>query len=151
MKQFTLKLQKRTQRPIAKLDTFYGIDAMLDTGAVFPIWLGDESLLAYLGGKLILDHAEFGGFGGSSIGKVYSLPLVQVGDLIFPDMHIIAYKMNMPCRMIMSATMFQNLIYEVDDLNHRLNVTIPDTQSNVRNLIIRSENGKLHVLCQSDT
>ena len=149
MKQFTLRLQKRTQRPIAKLDTFYGIDAMLDTGAVFPIWLMDESLLVALGGKLILNHAKFGGFGGLSVGKVYELPLVQIGGLQFTGMDIIAYKMNMPCSMIMSATMFQNLIYEVDDFNHRLNVTIPDSQSNVRNLTIRDVNGKLQVLCQS--
>ena len=149
MKQFTLRLQKRTQRPIAKLDTFYGIDAMLDTGAVFPIWLADESLLVDMGGKLILSHAEFGGFGGSSIGKIYSLPFVQIGDLLYPDMHIIAYKMNMPCSMIISATMFQNLIYEIDDFNHRLNITIPDKQSNIRNLTIRNANGKLQVLCQS--
>ena len=149
MKQFTLKLQKRTQRPVAKLDTFYGIDAMLDTGAVFPVWVRDESLLTDLGGRLVLNHAKFGGFGGLSVGKVYKLPLVQIGDLLFPDMDIIAYKMAMPCSMIISATMFQNLIYEVDDFNHRLNVSIPDGQSNVRNLTIMDDNGKLHVLCHS--
>lgn len=52
--------------------------------------------------------------------------------------------------MILSATMFRNLMYEIDDKNHKLNVTIPDGESEIRNLIIRDSNGKLHVLVQSE-
>ncbi|MBR1742580.1 MAG: hypothetical protein IJ733_12090 [Lachnospiraceae bacterium] len=48
-----------------------------------------------------------------------------------------------------SATLFRNLIYEIDDFNHRFNVTIPDTQSTVRNLAIWDEKGNLHVACTS--
>ena len=51
--------------------------------------------------------------------------------------------------MLLSATMFSHLRYEVDDENHRLNVTVPDSQSCVRNLTIKDENGHLQVLCTS--
>ena len=51
--------------------------------------------------------------------------------------------------MILSASMFSGLRYEIDDENHKLNVTIPDTQSFVRNLTIWDENGHLQVLCVS--
>ena len=51
--------------------------------------------------------------------------------------------------MIMSASMFSQLRYEIDDENHKLNVTIPDSQSWVRNLIIKDENGHLKVFCTS--
>ena len=37
--------------------------------------------------------------------------------------------LEVPFNMILSATMFQNLIYEIDDKNHKLNVTIPDEES----------------------
>lgn len=45
--------------------------------------------------------------------------------------------------------MFQHLRYEIDDENHKFNVTIPDRESCIRNLKIQDKNGKLHVLCNS--
>ena len=74
-----------------------------------------------------------------------------IGDLNLPNTHIIACKdlQDVPFQVILSATMFQNLIYEIDDKNHRFNVTIPDDESNVRNLRIEDANGRLHILCRS--
>lgn len=40
-------------------------------------------------------------------------------------------------------------MYEIDDKNHKLNVTIPDDESTIRNLKIEDSNGKLHILCHS--
>lgn len=45
--------------------------------------------------------------------------------------------------------MFHGLIYEIDDRNHKLNITIPDDENTVRNLKIEDANGRLHVLCTS--
>ena len=149
MRQFMLPLIEDMQRPVARLDSFHGYNALLDTGSVFPIWVEDEDILVDLGGELVKEHIEFSGFGGRSIGKLFRLPQIQVGELIYPNFHIIAYKMNMPCYFIMSATMFQHLIYEIDDFNHTLNITIPDKEHNVRNLAIKDVNGRLHVFCQS--
>ena len=149
MKQFSLTLQEKTQRPVAHLKNFYGLDAMLDTGALFPIWVAEEETLIELGGSLINKSVEFGGFGGMTTGKLYKLPIFRVGDLIFPEFHIIACQIAIPCQVILSATMFRNLIYEVDDFCHRFSVTIPDTQSEVRNLIIWDTEGRLHVACNS--
>ena len=39
--------------------------------------------------------------------------------------------------------MFQNLIYEIDDKNHRLNVTIRDDEGMVRNLHIVNSDGRI--------
>lgn len=137
MKQFSLKLLNITQRPVAHLKDFYGFDAMLDTGALFPVWVEDEDILKDLSATLIKNKVEFGGFGGNAFGKLYQIPLLKVGDLIFPNIHIIACRLQLPCQIIMSATMFRGLIYEIDDYNHSLNVTIPDKESNIRNLVIR--------------
>lgn len=149
MKQFTLRLQAKAQRPVIKLVDFYGFDALLDTGALFPVWIEDESILKELDAVLLMENVEFGGFGGKAIGNLYRIPMLKVGELLFPDFHMISCKLNLPCKMILSATMFDDLIYEVDNHNHRFNVSIPDTQSTVRNLVIEDQNGNLHVLCSS--
>jgi len=39
--------------------------------------------------------------------------------------------------------MFSGLIYEMDDKNHKLNVTIPDDESMVRNLVVRDWNKEI--------
>ena len=76
---------------------------------------------------------------------------LKLGDLIYPNMIIISNDdLEVPFNMILSATMFQNLIYEIDDRNHRLNITIPDEESKVRNLRIVNLDGKIHVLCSSN-
>lgn len=90
-----------------------------------------------------------------SLNKNFQRPVVYLEKFfnlyavldIFPNMHIIAARLNMPFQMILSATMFRNLIYEIDTYNHKLNVTIPDTQSNVRNLVIYDKDGIMHVAC----
>lgn len=49
--------------------------------------------------------------------------------------------------MLFSATMFSHLVYEIDDQNHQLNITVPDKESVIRNLIIRDIDGNLQVFC----
>lgn len=56
---------------------------------------------------------------------------------------------DVPFQLILSATMFSGLIYEIDDKNHKLNVTIPDDASMVRNLTIKDSEGKLHIMCET--
>ena len=74
----------------------------------------------------------------------------QVGKLIYPQMYIVVNDdFDTPFYMILSSTMFQNLIYEVDDKNHKFNVTIPDDESFVRNLRVEDQDGRIHILCES--
>ena len=39
MRQMTLELDQTYQRPVVTLDNFFGLDAMIDTGAVYPVWM----------------------------------------------------------------------------------------------------------------
>ncbi len=50
MKQFTLPLLSDVQRPIAKLEKFFRIRAMVDTGAVLPVWVSHEEDVKAIGG-----------------------------------------------------------------------------------------------------
>lgn len=58
--------------------------------------------------------------------------------------------LNNSYNLILSATMFDGLIYEINTKTHKLNITVPNGESNVRNLRIEDSNGHLHVLCSSD-
>ena len=150
MKQFTLKMRKRTQRPIVFLAEFFQLDAMLDTGAVLPVWVEDEEILKAMGGVAIAFNQSFGGFGGTTTGTLYRIPLFRCGELLYPEFPIIVSPIDLPCQMLLSATMFSGLIYEVDDCNHKFNVTIPDHESHVRKLTIEDRNGNLHILCTGE-
>ncbi|MBR2216444.1 MAG: retropepsin-like domain-containing protein [Selenomonadaceae bacterium] len=150
MKQFTLELSAVAQRPIAILNQPNVVNAMLDTGALFPIWVDDEKWLCKLGGTFERADVPFGGFGGMTKGNLYRIPNFCVGQLVFPQFPVIASPRKLPCQILLSATMFSNLIYEIDDKNHRLNFTIPDEESLIRPLNVRIENGRLHIFCTSE-
>lgn len=150
MKQYTLELDKDAQRPIIHIPEFHNVDALLDTGSLFPVWCASEQQLQKFGGEKISDFAPFGGFGGNVVGKMYSLPTFQLGGLIYPHLKIIACEYpNMIMPLILPATMFNHLIYEIDNKHHCLNVTVPDDESHIRNLTIKEEDGRLHVFCTS--
>lgn len=150
MKQFTMPLYENSQRLITNLPEWYNFDVMLDTGAIFPVWVAEEETLIKLGASHIKNDIEFSGFGGKAKGNLYRLPYFKFGSLIYPNLPIVACEIAVPCQMIMSVTMFSRLRYEVDDENHMFNITIPDNQTAVRNLTIRDENGHIRVLCMSD-
>lgn len=151
MKQFVLNINSRYQRPVIQLSSWHNFEALLDTGAFFPVWTADEKILNILGGKCIKNNVVFGEFGGETSGNLYELKGIAIGSLIFPSIHMIACKdlKNVPFQLILSATMFRGLIYEIDDKNHKLNVTIPDDESMIRTLTIRDSKGKLHIMCES--
>lgn len=52
MKQFTLRLDARQQRPVVALKN--GLSALFDTGAYFPVWTdSEETLVSGMGGILV--------------------------------------------------------------------------------------------------
>lgn len=103
--------------------------------------------LQEIGAVKVESNVPFGGFGGRTVGNLYRINYFKLGDLIFPRMPIIAKRLQLPCQMIISAPMFSDLIYEIDNVNHKLNVTIPDGKSIVKNIMIYDRDGKMHVIC----
>ena len=148
MRQVTLRLAADVERPVVIVGG--NMTALLDTGAYIPVWTDEESILTEkLGAVLQKKGISFTGYGGTAIGNLYQVTL-KVGALTYPNMSIIANQdLDTPFNLILSATMFRGLIYEVDDVNHFFNISIPDNESMVRNLRIVEENGRIHVLCNS--
>lgn len=60
--QLTIQLDKFARRPIARLDWFKDCRALIDTGALFPVWTKGEMLLAKLGARLEKENVSFSGF-----------------------------------------------------------------------------------------
>ena len=145
----TFELKENFQKPLVVLKDWYNIDALLDTGALFPVWTARESLLPKLGGRFIKADVPFSGFGGETKGNLYRLKEFRIGDLVFPDLPIVtSTEMEKePYHMIISATMLQNLVYTIDDKNHKLTVEIPDDEYPERHMRIYDSNGRLYVLC----
>ena len=150
MQQMTLDLKPFDSRPIVKLENFFGIDALLDTGAFIPVWIREEKILQAIGGVKVRENAMFGGFGGKTTGNLYHIPTFTVGGLTFPNLPVVAARMNLPCYMILSATMFSQLIYEINDFHHKLNITIPDGEPTVRVINDCVVNGRLKIVLAND-
>lgn len=148
MRQFSLNLDATQQRPVVVLKN---LTALLDTGAYISVWTDDEEILVSdLGAKLVKKDVPFSGFGGTTYGNLYQVTL-EVGDLIFPNMHIVANnELNTSYNLILSATMFDGLIYEINTRFHVLNFTIINDSDLVRNLRVVDKDGKIHVLCSAD-
>lgn len=148
MKQYTLRLDKTRQRPVVILNN--GLTALFDTGAYIPVWTDDEDILiSELGAVLIRKDVPLSGFGGSTFGNLYKVNL-DIGGILYPSMHIMSNnEINATFNLILSATMFEGLIYQIDTVNHVLNIDVPDWESNVRNLRIVNEDGKIFVLCNA--
>lgn len=149
MKQYTLRLDKTRQRPVVILNNV--LTALFDTGAYIPVWTDDEDILiSELDAVLVRENVPLSGFGGLTFGNLYKVDL-DIGGILYPNMHIIANdEINATFNLILSATMFAGLIYQIDTVNHMLNIEIPDCESNVRNLRIVNENGKIFVLCSAE-
>lgn len=145
----TFILSTRFQRPVIQLKDFHGLLAMIDTGAKVPVWMNGESKLRELGAVKKRDKVPLGGIGGTIQGALYEIPVFRLGGLVYPNMGIIAHRSDFPVPVLLPATMFHGLIYEINNKTHRLNITVPDDESISRSLTIRDEDGRLCVFCSS--
>ena len=138
--QITLQLDDKARRPIVNLNWFNGCRALIDTGSLFPIWNKNEDVLVKkLGAVLIKKNITFGGFGGETQGNLYRINF-ELNGLYFLDMPIVASKLiRANWSMILPATMFDGMTYEIDTVRKKLNINIEDNQP-VRILRLSDDN-----------
>lgn len=147
--QITIHLDEKSKRPTAKLQWFKNCHAMIDTGALFPVWTAPNFQLLALGAKLHEKNVPFSGFGGLTKGDLYKVDF-KLGELIYKDMPIVVKKMeNLNCHMILSATMFEKMIYTIDTINHFFSIDTCDNQP-IRHLDI-TKNSKQISVCLAGT
>lgn len=143
--QITIQLDDKARRPIANLNWFNGCRALIDTGALFPIWNKSEDMLVKkLGAVLKERDVIFGGFGGKAKGNLYRVNF-ELNGIYYIDMPIVASKLlGANWNMIISAAMFDGMAYEIDTVNKRLNIDTKDSQP-VRILRLSNDNNNISV------
>ena len=147
-----LYLDKGSDRPILELKDVANILVLLDTGARFPVWTSDVDSLTAMGGTVFRRDIAYSGVGGETKGDIYIIPSFHMSDgvhhLIYPNLPIVTNTNfeSVPFQMILSATMFHNLEYTINDKQHSLIIRVPDDESEVRNAVIRSDDESFQVL-----
>ncbi len=147
-----LGLDSTADRPIIELKNMSNILSLIDTGARFPVWTSDVKSLEALGGKLFKKGVSYSGIGGDTKGDIYRIPGFSISDgihyLIYPDLPVVTNSdfENAPFQMILSATMFHNLEYTINDKHHSFIIRVPDDESEVRNAIVNLDDGDFQVL-----
>ena len=112
--------------------------ALIDTGAVVPVFTFGQEKIAEIGGRSLYRTTSFGGFGGLCRGELYRVD-IDLGVLKYVDLPIIcAHNANMPFAFIFPATMFTGFSYTIDDAARTLTV---DTRTNETDLRLRIYDG----------
>lgn len=130
-----------------KLVNHENIFALLDTGADIPVWVAGTRLLKSLKAELIAQNIGYRGLGGKAFGDVYRLPYIQIGELIYPNFPVVTSSVleNSPFDLLLSASMFIGLRYEIDTITHMLNISVPD-DCMVRNIHVKLADGEFVIL-----
>ena len=143
MKQFSLALAPKYERPLIDL---YGMPALIDTGAVIPVFSIYPQLLEIaFESKLIALDKQISGFGGEDNGSIYEIKNFMIGKLIFKNLEVFVPdepKIKYP--ILLSATMFYGMAYEIDTINNTFNVRLRDETLLERNFKIISLRGRLY-------
>lgn len=143
--QMTIQLDEEARRPIAQIDWFEGCRALIDTGALFTVWnKSEDTLVKKLGAELIRRDVTFKGFGGETQGNLYRVNFI-LNNLHYINMPIIANRIQgANWSMLLSATMFDGMIYEIDTVNKKLNIDVKDNQP-VRILRLSDDDNSISV------
>lgn len=143
--QMTIQLDEEARRPIAQIDWFEGCRALIDTGALFPVWnKSEDTLVKKLGAELIRRNVTFKGFGGETQGNLYRVNFM-LNNLHYINMPIIANRIQgANWSMLLSATMFDGMSYEIDTINKKLNIDVKDNQP-VRILRLSDDDNSISV------
>ena len=143
MKEFSIPLQKKYERPIIKL---YNLPTLIDTGAVIPVFSIVPAIFEkYFETKLILKDGSISGFGGTERGSVYSIKNFKIGDLIFKDFEVfVPYEPRLKFPFLLSATLFYGMEYTFDTVNGNFIVRMTDEQKLERDFKIKELRGKLY-------
>ena len=148
---FTMRLDANSQRPVIILDQFKNYAALLDTGASFPVWVTDETLLRRLGGQLVKRNVVFHVFSDVPVkGNIYRIDNFPIGRILFKRFYFVASPdRSNKFQMLLSATVFRGLEYTINDKEHYLKVSFPDDEPCTRELILQDSAGRVTILCVS--
>lgn len=117
--------------------------ALIDTGAMQPMWLKSESSLLDFGGISTGNQKVFYGIGGNDECDEYIIKEFKLGCFIYTNFKIylskkLKYK---DCDILLPYTMFHSMVVIIDRVNSLFGLYAPDNKEN-RSLIYFDENNK---------
>ena len=145
-----LPLDVTFDRPIVQLRQMKGMFAMIDTGALCPIWVQDErELLSSYNVRCEKEDVTFTVFGGIVVhGSLYTIDVFTLDNsLFYTNMPIIASRDESfrDVSMLFPMTMFRGMQVALDPQAGVLELTILDGQPS-RRIKITDEGGEIHIL-----
>lgn len=140
-----------TPRPIfmAKINHI-DINCMLDTGAIIPVFSRNEKIFkrtfSRYKGVTPCKYVTLSGFGNTKCtGLVYNVPEFTFSDgkhtIKYKDMKVLHVPSNMPCDLILPATMFVTTRYAIDAVSTPFHIYIEPTVDEVFTEMSVSSNG----------
>jgi hypothetical protein len=145
------EFDENLSRPIVNLDdVFVGCKALIDTGALFPVWAAPEQILQKLGATrdVKLPSDKIGGFGGESKGNIYRMT-VKMDSIYFIDMPFIAVEMKgSRFHLVLPATLFFGMEMNINFQNHSVTIETNSNQVSYNMHHRRNDDGTLTIYAQ---
>ena len=145
-----IKAELSGDRPYLILEKMKGIRALLDSGALCPVWVRDEKqLVESFGARACGECVRFTVFGGKEItGTLYEVPLFTLAEtLFFTNLPVIAAKdaSEDDTAILLPATMFKGMVVTLDPLKDEMLLKILDGQPS-RRLKVTDKDGDIRIL-----
>lgn len=133
-------LDTKENSPVIILPWFYNCRVLIDTGATLPMWLKSIVPLKIKGAVKENRKVNLKGVGGSSAGDLYRVNF-DFGNIHFKGLPIVHKEISVAdAYMILPATLFEGMIYDIDNINHIFTVKV-DNKKCYRDFQIKDEKG----------
>lgn len=133
-------LDTRENSPVIVLPWFNNCRVLIDTGATLPMWLKSAIPLKIKGAIKENYTVNLNGVGGSSTGDLYRINF-DFGNIHFKNLPIVHKEISVAdAYMILPATLFEGMVYEIDNINHTFKVKV-DNKEYYRDFKIKDNEG----------
>ncbi|MBD5445461.1 MAG: hypothetical protein HDR29_07925 [Lachnospiraceae bacterium] len=133
-------LDKKENSPVIVLPWFNNCRVLIDTGSTMPMWLKSIVPLKIKGAVKQDRQIELNGIGGKTSGDLYKVNF-DFGNIHFKDLPIIHKEIKVAdAYMILPATLFTGMIYEINNIEHTFKVQV-DNKGYYRQFKIKDNNG----------
>lgn len=140
LKEEIYNLDTKENSPVIVLPWFHNCRVLIDTGATLPMWLKSITPLKLKGAVKENQTVNLNGVGGSSTGDLYRVNF-EIGNIHFKNLPIVHKEISVAdAYMILPATLFEGMIYEIDNISHRLKIKVDD-KAYYRDFRIKDESG----------
>lgn len=133
-------LDKTENSPVIVIPWFNNCRVLIDTGATVPIWVKSIVPLKIKGAIAMNRKVGLNGVGGKAEGDLYRVNF-DFGSIHFKDLPIVHKEIKVAdAYMILPATLFEDMIYEINNIKHTFTVKV-DGKGYYRQFKIRDSEG----------